>query len=198
MAIDCNGIRINTSILDRSRRRRLIGRASLRIARPWRAGGCARDRTLLRSEPSRDTGQTATLGQRGVSFIGLLRTNPTIMSAAVAGTIPVPAPSYTITIDSTGFPGLTAAASAARIRSVSPGEPRLLHRNIGYSSNPARALRNGPEAIPEEYQQLLSDRARLRETTARRQEWGKARSRILGYAEHVQLVRCWAWPKGER
>ena len=73
---------------------------------------------------------------------------------------------------------------------MSPDDPRLLHRNIGYTSNPARALRNGPEAIPEGYQQLVSDGARLREKTVRRQEGGNARSRILGAAEHFQLVRC--------
>jgi hypothetical protein len=70
--------------------------------------------------------------------------------------------------------------------------PRLLGRVIGYVDHPARAMRREPEALSEDDQQRVSDRAEqtarerraqaLSETRTRigrELEWTEARSRYL-------------------
>ncbi len=58
----------------------------------------------------------------------------------------------------------------------------------GYTSNPARALRSEPEAVDEDYQALLSQRAQRDRELLLAVEWAKAHSRCASAIAHFQQV----------
>jgi hypothetical protein len=61
---------------------------------------------------------------------------------------------------------------------VDADQPRLLHKTIGYTSNPRAALPAEPEAVPSEFQAELSSRARRNQEQRQRREWERTHSTI--------------------
>jgi hypothetical protein len=66
---------------------------------------------------------------------------------------------------------------------VDADRPRLLHKVIGYTSNPFQALPCEPEAVSEEEQLRITRRVRRREEEQLRDAWRKAHDGIDGAIE---------------
>ena len=68
--------------------------------------------------------------------------------------------------------------------------PRFLHRTsqYGYTTDPSRSLRAEPEAVPEDYQQLLTDHAHHAERDQLAHEWSKCRDRVISSVAHFEEV----------
>jgi hypothetical protein len=77
---------------------------------------------------------------------------------------------------------------------VDADRPRLLHKVIGYTSNPRRALPREPEAVDELEQQRQTLDARRRWESEQRRAWGTARRRI---STAVETFKADGHPDGQ-
>lgn len=68
-------------------------------------------------------------------------------------------------------------------------ELRLLHKTMGYTSNPHEALAHEPEAISAEEQAELTRRRERDVVDTRRREWKRCRERIEAELREVRLPR---------
>lgn len=88
-------------------------------------------------------------------------------------------------------PAMLASLEHAEIRLQVVGDdrPRLLHRQMGYTENPARAMFGEPEAVDRETQQQLTARAQRTARQAQIDEWHERRQAITRELAWLQSQR---------
>jgi hypothetical protein len=69
---------------------------------------------------------------------------------------------------------------------------RLLHKVLGYTSNPVEAMPSEPEAVPAEYQSELTQRAGLQLAQLHRRNWRDSRRRL---EDELALLRQKGFPR---